>query len=427
MTVFVHVEQDRVGKLTGMTSFFFSYASHDHASASMHDFQTGQPINLLDVFYDELRQAVASRLGPAADVSYRDTPDLRIGNLWEDSLTDALQDSRSLVALLSPSYLQSENCGRELRFMKERYDLNPGTDHCIIPIFWESNVACNSDWTKRARELIDKIQTTTNMQLPKSYLAQGFKQWMTLIQLGERQLAYSAIADAIVANHAGAQLPTHPNPEPFTELPTMLGAGTLEEQSGPTSAQVFYVVPRQSELEIAGVTSDHHALKRQGWRPFFQSSDTTIAEVTEKGIKDAGVSYQDKGWPRFGLVNRLGEARDDNSVVLFVLDRRALRLTDYAKPMRKYADTDDLPNVGLVTAGGGDVSEADVEDIFGDRFRMRHPNHLWSVAPDHDAFRVDVTSTVNSVKRDLMREGKQPDEHSSSTTPRLINPSGVTS
>jgi hypothetical protein len=408
-----------------MTSFFFSYASHDHATASLYDINSGRDVNLLDLFYEELCRAVAGRLGPEVDVSYRDQPSLRIGAVWPDALTAALQHTRSLVVLLSPSYLESENCGRELRFMTERFDRRPGNVHCVIPVFWESNVTCNPFWPQRARDLIDGIQTTTNMQLPREYLAQGFKQWMTLVRLGERQQAYNAIADAIVANYHAEPLAPYPAPVPFPRLPTMLGAAAREEQSGPSTAQIVYVVAQRAEVEAARMAyGDRYASKRQQWRPFGASPDTTVAAATENGVTHAGLSYQDRGWPR-GLVNRLREARADNSVVLFVLDRRALGLPKYANPMKRYAETDDLPNVGLVTAGGADVTDAAVELVFQDRFRQRPRNHLWSVASDREMFESRVSETVNSVKRDLMRAGMQPDEHTASEPPRLTGPTGA--
>jgi hypothetical protein len=129
-------------------SFFFSYASQDHRAAWRDGME--QRFNLVDRFFDHLRDIVAGRLGlPQAEVAFRDTARLEVGEIWPDALTEGLQQTDTLIALISPNYLRSRNCGREFQFILDRFGLlreERKTDahtHRIIPVYWESPLDLN--------------------------------------------------------------------------------------------------------------------------------------------------------------------------------------------------------------------------------------------------------------------------------------------
>ncbi len=112
-------------------SFFFSYASLD-----MND-QDGRLIE----FYNRLRSRVQSLTGHSGQdfASFRA---IRPADEWKPELIDALQERQSIVCIFSPSYFESEYCGKEMTVFLERrrkfQNANPGSRAgSIIPVYWQ--------------------------------------------------------------------------------------------------------------------------------------------------------------------------------------------------------------------------------------------------------------------------------------------------
>ena len=108
--------------------FFFSYARATLKYASGYNHQTGDRYNLLELLYEELVQLVhQAEGGDASDIGYFDQIDLAIGDPWPERLATAAATSKVLVAIITPSYLQSSNCGCEFRaFLGSIREINSG-------------------------------------------------------------------------------------------------------------------------------------------------------------------------------------------------------------------------------------------------------------------------------------------------------------
>lgn len=112
-----------------MLYFFLSYAP-------------GQSDDLAGQFFDDLCAEVREHVGceRGEPVGFREPRDPRGGESWPVELVEALQGCRSLVALLSPRYLNSRACGKEWGVFAERlrrYRASTGRQASLLmPVFW---------------------------------------------------------------------------------------------------------------------------------------------------------------------------------------------------------------------------------------------------------------------------------------------------
>jgi hypothetical protein len=166
--------------------FLFSYARATFRNASCFNHQTGDRYNLLDLLYQELAGLVAeAEGGNPAEIGYRDQVDLAIGDPWPELLARAAATAKVLVAIVTPSYLQSVNCGREFQAFLSRHErlraeqserLPPVP---IIPLFFEDQVHCWRHIPSPVRPYFDSTQYH-QQGLPADYPKRGYRQLVEL-------------------------------------------------------------------------------------------------------------------------------------------------------------------------------------------------------------------------------------------------------
>jgi len=93
-----------------------------------------------EAFISRLNQRVTHLTGKPGIV---DTTNILAGQDWPDELADALRTAHTLVCLYSPSYFESEYCGKEMQvFLNRRRNYiheNGGKKPAnIIPVLWHS-------------------------------------------------------------------------------------------------------------------------------------------------------------------------------------------------------------------------------------------------------------------------------------------------
>ena len=166
--------------------FFFSYARATLKYASGYNHQTGDRYNLLELLYEELVQLVhQAEGGDASDIGYFDQIDLAIGDPWPERLATAAATSKVLVAIITPSYLQSSNCGREFRAFLDRYAKLTAASHGprpaapIILLYFEDQVHC---WRHTPQAIRPFFEATQYRQagLPADYPVRGYRKILEL-------------------------------------------------------------------------------------------------------------------------------------------------------------------------------------------------------------------------------------------------------
>ena len=106
--------------------FFFSYArdnEHRH----------------LTKFFTDLWGMLSGPLDSIEkqEVPFRDTKSVPLGGRWDLRAQEALEWSRTMICMVSPAYLSSEWCGRELAlFRKVSAHHYPGGDERVLPVIW---------------------------------------------------------------------------------------------------------------------------------------------------------------------------------------------------------------------------------------------------------------------------------------------------
>ncbi|MDO5512699.1 toll/interleukin-1 receptor domain-containing protein [Corynebacterium sp.] len=107
---------------TSSIACFVSYAHNDD--------KRGQIAEWCDALKDEYITLTGS-----AFRIYRDKEDLKLGNDWQESLDRAVAGSIAFLPVISPSYLQSENCRQEFNQFQEV--LRQGDrESLLIPVMW---------------------------------------------------------------------------------------------------------------------------------------------------------------------------------------------------------------------------------------------------------------------------------------------------
>jgi hypothetical protein len=394
--------------------FFFSYSCADHNNAKRSNVANGANHNLLDCFFDQLTRIVSSRIGMDLErVAFRDSKRLELGESWPESLTTSLQCSRTLIALITPQFLKSENCGREIKFFMDRYDrLLAGRPdnrppHRILPIYWESSADCDRVMPDSVKQFFADIQFKTE-DFPETYPATGLRSIVSNGDSRSLENVCDALAGRIVQFHTENALPPHPDLKPFTELPSLFTplpdlhcACEPVVASGTGAAQVVFVVGKGDEFASAG----HDDITAYGntpeeWQPFMDAPGATVEAATEEGIRRVGgMACCNWGWPA-NLVGKITEAQEKKSPVLLVLDRNSLQLERFRTSMQEY-DRNNFNNAGLITAGGN-TSDDDVAQVFEHKFNNFQNTHLWTVPTGRIGFVENVASVIGHIKRKLL-------------------------
>ncbi len=204
-------------------AFFFSYARNDRRACFITDpMSPYKGANFVDALFDELKANVQLKLGCPVDLAgYRDQNELQAGDIWPEKLADAVCSSHVLVALLTPNYLSSLNCGREFAVFQKRFELiEQGDFFHIVPIFWESSTNCNHHIPAKVRSYFDNVQQF-GPNLPENYPAAiGLYDAWRMGPAQDRNKIVIAVAERIASMIRTCELPPLTGFRTFHELPS---------------------------------------------------------------------------------------------------------------------------------------------------------------------------------------------------------------
>ena len=322
----------------------------------------------------------------------------------------ALQQSSTLVALVSPHYFRSPWCGREFEVFQQRYDLlrqqsGDTQPHRILPVCWFDVLKWQHRVPAKAKSFFENFQYKSP-GMPEDYTTVGLYKFYDLDNPSSRRVCH-ALAERIV------QLSDHDSMPPLNDLTRVHNIdnafaevvdGDADEQilSGPNALHVVYVVGTRSEMtSIQHRDADAYSEIREDWRAFADAPGATAGLSTREGFNLTDLrQIRTWGWPQ-ELLGRMEQAAVRNSLVLLVFDRRSLLHQHYKDAMRAY-DQHHFPNVALVTAGGDDISEAQVQAIFPAKFQSNYRPHLWHIPAGRDTYVKQVGDMLRELKYGLM-------------------------
>jgi hypothetical protein len=415
--------------------FFFSYASENHKNAS----KWGESGNYLDEFFEQLCKRVSDKSKPArnaSQVAYHDRKRLKIGDFWDQVLIEGLQKSRVVVALLSPHYLDSESCGRELALVQRRWEeyvrtaeAPEATAHRILPLYWEDSTCCSRNRSAKIMAFFRGLQGTQE-GMPGNYPVKGLSQLCRLCEYKDLESLCEVFASRIVelAEHPNL-LPVLPDPGDFMELESLYSRLTRQAEgpkvaSGPESANVMYLVGTRREMEtVEAVEAVKYGSVREDWLPFAEAPGATVGLLTQEGANQVGVRRLNNLGSPDDLLPLIEAAKQHNSPVLLVLDHQALSLPHLVSKLKDY-DSINFPHCGLVTAGGKETLHDEVVKIFPYKALTGYPNHYWTIPADRGRYVAAVVSVLRNLRGWLMRTAQPVTGLTGSSMPGLAAPPG---
>ena len=294
----------------------------------------------LQNFFDELSKEVRGQLQLTNNdpVGFFDQKGIELGEQWEPTLAQALQESAVLVCAYSPRYFESEYCGKEWQVFQmrreeyQRFQLQNGAPNAelppvIKPVLWQK-------FTAKVPPVVTDMQYTYGN--PQEIQNEKGLRWVVKRSQFHQQLYTDYIewlAGEIIAA-AQLQLPELPNLPPLKQIPS---AFTNEPQP--------LVLPAQQQQPVAATASGNtkHVRfifvagnpkqfggQRQGeaygergshWKPFHPKIDDRIGRLLQHFVSSQEIDF-DSDIVDFGddLVNVLQQAYDERKIVVLLVD-----------------------------------------------------------------------------------------------------------
>jgi hypothetical protein len=154
---------------------------------------------------------------PVNRICFVDGEGIRLGDVWTAVLEKGVRESEVVVCLISPNYLASAWCGRELEvFLRRLANQTPGPPGpFIFPVWWE---------LLPGRPLPAKLAAFQNNEdaFPARYRERGLRQLATLSKFRDTFLEFvDTLTDRLRDTlQAKGKLPAYKDPIDFSSLPS---------------------------------------------------------------------------------------------------------------------------------------------------------------------------------------------------------------
>ncbi|HKQ74050.1 MAG TPA: TIR-like protein FxsC [Blastocatellia bacterium] len=330
--------------------FFLSYAREDNKSDG-----------LVRKFYEDLCKDIAGKIAAAPeDVGFFDGAEIEPGEIWDEQLSLALQESSVFIAIYSPYYFQKKFCGKEWAVFRSRVEayakiLPKGSEfpRLMFPVLWQSE----NYVLPRIPAALSRVQYNHD-DYGKAYAEQGLRVMLRNKKFRQQYDDFiPVLADNVIKaaeRHKLSALPDLPPLEQVVEtFPTLAAAQTPAAQpqsagANPRYVKFIFLAGRKHELKPFRVSLDPYGESGGEWRPWLPDPrdevDLLVQDVIqrERLISD-GVIHLDNE-----LDERLDEAENTNKIVVILVDLWTLRLENYHKPMRDVVDPKQFVNCVIV-------------------------------------------------------------------------------
>jgi FxsC-like protein len=326
--------------------FFLSYARLDDQRDKVQE------------FWRDLHQRVQEKTGISGDISYFDRDSNELGSQWANRIEEGLRTSKVFVLLISPSYLASEYCGKELTIFRRRVDayvqgLPKGSraPALILPLMWTRPLG-------KLPPFLAELQYD-HADLPQSYRDEELS---VLKENGRYKDDYrdviTHVAERIAVAMTEIPMPPAATVQSLASVPSAIHADRArsETPAGPNNACFVFVAATPAELEQlkrdeeqgkpnavpAGprlaIRSDSAAYGTNGgwwWRPF-QPPDTeySAGRIAQDVSGRLNLRYQEVE-VNAGLIERVRKAAAQNNVIAVVVDACTLEHPMYREYMQQ--------------------------------------------------------------------------------------------
>jgi len=308
--------------------FFLSYGRRDDIGGSYVSF-----------FWEKLADVVAQKAGlpsevPKEQVGFLDKSSTEPGDDWGAEIESALRTCRTLVCLVSPSYLGSEYCGKEFQAFRERLEEQGGAPPLILPILWD-----------RPEKVLRSLPPAlAKLQFPHEVFGQTYAQEGLgyLMRLREHTKFVQKFAERLVS-----VAEEHPLPEAdrIRDLKSVSNAFCGEEAhhlqaprpkvAGPTVARFVLVAGRNEEFKgIREQTAGYGEEGGRDWRPYYPDAEEAVGILSQQVASDQSLFYETLTVSA-DLIQKIREAEETNTMVLLLVDPWSIRLQRYQSWLRE--------------------------------------------------------------------------------------------
>lgn len=307
--------------------FFFSYTRGNNDA-------------YLRQFFKDLSEEVRIRKGLPKDkdtpVGFFDQQEIELGATWDQTIIDALQESKVMVSIYSPGYFQSQYCGKEwdvfmqrCRLYRERRvqagELNAELPPSIKPSFWLPFSISN---------LHQEIQTVQYMRGDPSAIYNSHGLRYVLMQISEHRREYNdfliELAKDIIETGEKYQLPSLDQLPPLREVESAWSQRLLQQSVPGTPAQVTVSSPKHVRFVFIAADPKHFGsarsadpyLQRGGpdWKPFFPDQ-SEIGPFVQHVVSDKELGFtSDELVFSSNLVTDIQNAWAERKIVIILVD-----------------------------------------------------------------------------------------------------------
>ncbi len=320
--------------------FFLSYARLDRDE---------DPFESVRKFYSDLdREIRLKKKISEGTAGFYDGTGIQQGDQWPQTLGAALNACRAMVCLYSPTYFDSEYCGKEFEVFNSRLDaymngVSQGTPRpkLIIPVLLHAP----EDLEPIPEGLADTQYHDD--AYPEVYRREGLRYFFRRTN-SELQDRYQDFLDVLVNKLLAATAATYPPPLPVlpdiktiksafhTPRVSATGAFVSQAQSGPRYADFFYVAGKSDEIQPLGRSVDNYGLEGElDWKPYLPEMPDEVGLIAQSAATKEGFRYQRLAL-NDNLLTFIKDAESNNRIVILLVDAWTLRLQKYKQWMLDY-------------------------------------------------------------------------------------------
>lgn len=311
--------------------FFFSYARNDKSS-------------YLDKFFKILRDEVMRKTAVKSptEACFRDTDNIELGNRWTHELVNAIQTTKVLVCLYSPSYFGSEYCGKEVHVFQSRIveykKANPNTPDVILPVLWETPRTFSVPLS------LKEIQYCPP-SFHEDYPLNGL---LTFSKLRKYKDAYSFFVEQLALKiqevSAAIELPEGK----FEDITSISNAFAIDEgkdkkqtllsvsNPNPKQTRVVFAAGVKSELVGIKTETENYGDRSEYWKPFYPETEDEIGIISQQVISEKKFHYLPIQFSD-NFSEQIREAEENNCVAVLIVDPWSVKLEKYRKPIHKFS------------------------------------------------------------------------------------------
>ncbi|WP_344610329.1 TIR-like protein FxsC [Dactylosporangium salmoneum] len=346
--------------------FFFSYARLD---LNRH----------VEKFFDELCAEIRSHAGVGEDVTigFRDNLNIPLGREWETALLQALSDSATFVALCTPSYFKSHQCGREWALFHERLAAFASAERppVMLPLLWVRHT--------KLPAVARQVQYATD-QLGARYPKEGLLNWVRrgfhqrraefvealaehIIQAKERYDLpplsttdrFESVISAFKSADAAFSAPAIPDPVIVTAAPAspVAGKATVRADKGTDqkARTVNFVVAAGTLTQMRDIRrqTEYYKDRDRDWEPYPHATPPSLAMLASQ------VALDNDFGARIRTIEELPGVRETireyNELVVLLMDAWVTRSASKREAVQRFNDGAAARDVVLVPLNEEDI------------------------------------------------------------------------